>query len=418
MKKQFTHVALTLIAILSIYSHSFADGVYLPEIKKKIPNIPVQRALLKYRNGIETLIVESSLNGDKSNYGWIIPIPNLALKFEKASPGLFKTLSLQLQPRIHYAPPHPKLWNDHDIRLATLYTALVLIGCFIFMRWGAKRSLIPLALILSFMIWFPNYLTYHQKAYRAGPEISSRMDPLLKIKDREVVGNYEIFVLEARNSFQLNAWLDDNGLGQFPPKAIKLLEDYIEQGWYFAVAKLRTESHGVATPHPVLLEFESSRPVYPMKLTALSGSKIYLELYVVGNRELVPINYDLDKEYCNIFDHKKVPASGSDPAILNRNVYAPRKAFDHFTEIAHPDNSMVMWNACVPTKLSGSVAGGDMQEEMFFKYKPAVPYQQVLYSPQAILRKAGIPIMKIRRHLLCKTLRRMSRRVERNSLKY
>jgi len=379
---------LIVIGILSIYGYCFADGVYLPEARKKIPNIPVQRALLKYRNGIETLIIESSLNGEKSNYGWIIPVPNLPLKFEKVSPGLLKTLSLQLQPKIHYAPLHPKVSEDRDIHIATLYTALFLIGCFIFMRWGAKRSIIPLALIISFMIWFPYQLAYNEKAYRAGPGFSFRMDPLVRIKDREIVGNYEIFTLEARNSIQLNLWLDNNGLSQFPPKAAKLIDDYIAQGWYFTVAKLNTKSDGVATPHPVLLEFESSRPVYPMKLTALSGLIIYLELYVVGERELVPINYVIEKEYCNFFDHKKIPASGTDPELLDSNVYIPRKAFNRFTEIAHSDASMVMWDACVVTKLAGTVAGDDMKEDMFFKFKRAVPYQHQLYSPQAKFKKA------------------------------
>lgn len=388
MKKYFNHAALIVIGILSIYGNSFADGVFLPEARKKIPNIPVQRALLKYRSGIETLVIESSLNGEKSDYGWIIPIPNLPLKFEKVSPGLLKTLSLQLHPKIHYDPRDRELPDDLAIWVGTLYTALILIICFIIMRWGAKYSIIPIALFVVFTILLPNFLAYHDKAYLAGPGFSSRLDPLVKIKDREVVGSYEIFMLEARDSFQLNLWLDNNGLSQFQPKAAKLIDDYIEQGWYFVVAKLNTKSDGVATPHPVLLEFESSRPVYPMKLTALSGSSIYLELYLVGDLELVPINYDIEKEYCNFFDLEKIPASKTAPELLGINLYEARKIFDRFTEIAHADASLVMWNACVLTKLAGTVASEDMKEDMFFEYKQAVPYQQTLYSPQAKLRKA------------------------------
>ncbi len=56
MKKLFTHIALIVIGILSIYGYSFADGVYLPEARKKIPNIPVQRTLFEYRNGTASKI--------------------------------------------------------------------------------------------------------------------------------------------------------------------------------------------------------------------------------------------------------------------------------------------------------------------------------------------------------------------------
>ena len=41
----------------------------LPAAKKKMPDIPVQRALVKYHGGTEALIVESTLDGEGGDYG-------------------------------------------------------------------------------------------------------------------------------------------------------------------------------------------------------------------------------------------------------------------------------------------------------------------------------------------------------------
>ena len=72
-----------------------------------------------------------------------------------------------------------------------------------------------------------------------------------------------------------------------------MIDDYITRYWVFVVAKLRTILDGIATPRPIMLEFETDKPVYPMKFTAIPGSTLYLELYVVGKNEAIPVNYNL-----------------------------------------------------------------------------------------------------------------------------
>ena len=94
MKTKAIQFGLTLLSLLFVYHISYADGVYIPTAKKKIPDIPVQRALVKYRAGTEALIVESTLNGEGGDYGWIIPVPNPPKKFEKVPPGVPKNLIL------------------------------------------------------------------------------------------------------------------------------------------------------------------------------------------------------------------------------------------------------------------------------------------------------------------------------------
>jgi len=51
MKTKTFPIGLVLLSLLFVYQLSYADGVYIPAAKKKIPNIPVQRALVKYHGG-------------------------------------------------------------------------------------------------------------------------------------------------------------------------------------------------------------------------------------------------------------------------------------------------------------------------------------------------------------------------------
>jgi len=377
MKFKFMQTGFILMSILLAVGYCAADGVFIPDARKKIPDIPVQRALVKYRDGIETLIIESSMSGEKGNYGWIIPLPNQPQKFDKVSPGLLKTLSLQLQPKLNHAEPHT---NVFGVRFSAIITIIIVITCFAVMRWGAKGSIFPLAAFFLALYLLPNFVEY-----RSGGGSVPIANPLVEIKSREVVGNYEIFVLKAQNSTELNLWLADNNFRQFPPEATKLIDDYISQSWLFMVSKLYTISDGLATLHPLLLEFETDHPVYPMKLTALPGSAVNLELFVIADSEAVPVNYNTKKEYCNFFDFKKIDHARESDTSVGRKAFIPREWFGPFREIAHSDASKVMWDGCVVTKMTGKISSSAMTSDMFFEFKKTNPGQSELYSSRGKL---------------------------------
>ena len=371
MKTKALQRGLVLLSLLFVYQLSYADGVYIPAAKKKIPNIPVQRALIKYHGGTEALIVESTLYGEGGDYGWIIPVPNQPTKFDKVSPGLLKTMSLQIQPKIHHVEPYVKVFG---IRIGIIFTFLIVISCFCIMRWGAKGCIIPGTLLAFLIIMLPNFISY-----RTGSGSLSIANPSVKITSSEIVGDYEVFVLDVQDSSVLNTWLENNGLSKFQPEATKLIDEYISHDWLFVVAKLRTILDGIATPHPIMLEFETDKPVYPMKLTAIPGSTLYLELYVVGENEAIPVNYNLQKEYCNFFDYGKIPNHNFNP-LEDQTGFIPREFFGPYMEIAHSDALKVMWDGCVVTKLSGKVSSDEMMDDMFFQFKKANPSRSELYS--------------------------------------
>jgi hypothetical protein len=394
VKIKSIQLILVFLWVLFVCRFSFADGCYIPEARKKLPEIPVQRALVKYQEGIETLIIESTLDGEGNSFGWIIPVPNEPLRFEKVSPGLLKTLALQIQPKINHIEPGPAVFG---IPLIGFFAILIIISCFSIMRWG-KKGIITFPILIALCFFgVPNFITY-----RAASRPLSIVSPSVEIQSREIVGNYEIFILKAEASLELNQWLEDNRFSKFPQKAIPIVDHYISDGWYFVVAKLQTTTNGMSTPHPVLLEFGAGRPVYPMQLTALPDSPVYLELFVVAEYEAIPVNYNLQKEYCGHFTYKTIWAdftpSGT-KGFVSADVYRLDKG------IAHSDALKVMWDGCVVTKFADKISSSEMDDDMFFEFKDPRPYQLQLYSTKGRLDKSifsatlaiifGMPILTI-----------------------
>ena len=376
MKTKLFQFGLVLLGLFCIHQLSYADGVFIPTARKKMPDIPFQRAIVKYREGTEALIVESSLSGKGGDYGWLIPVPSPPRKFEKVSPGLLKTISLQIQPQIHQRIPNPKAFG---IDIALTFTFLVVFGCYRVMRKGARAIIFPLLLIFLYIFAFPNFITY-----KAGPGALTKANPFIKVSKKEIVGDYEIFVLEVKNSIVLINWLKKNGLNILPTEGAKIIDDYISDNWVFTVAKLRTALDGVATPHPILIEFETDKPVYPMRLTSIPGSRLYLELFVVADKEAAPANYSLNKEYCNFFDYKEMRESRFNP-LHNQKGFIPRIFFPPEMAIAHPDAPGIMWDGCVVTKFAGSVSSDEMRQDMFWQFKDATPFRPEMYTVSGAL---------------------------------
>jgi len=136
---------------------AYADGKFFPERAYKVPPaIPSQRAIVVYKNGIEKLIIESALDGQGQEFGWIIPLPSKPTEFEKVSPGLIKTLSLAIQ---------PKITHDLTTTLENLYVIAASIGlwCLLILAKKPKSLLFELLLLfgwffIAFFVFLKNVL--------------------------------------------------------------------------------------------------------------------------------------------------------------------------------------------------------------------------------------------------------------------
>lgn len=361
MKKQGWRVAAALLVLLLAPVAVLADGVFIPEVARKLPRIPLQRAILAHRDGKETLVVESSLEGGRGAYGWIIPVPATPTRLEKVSPGLLRTIALQTEPQIRNA--------KFPGELVIVFAFLALFTPFaLFMR----RPLWLLVFLgLTGFIVLPNFLQFRMGASGDAPT------PRIEEISRRQIGSYETAVLGAASAADLNAWLRENGFAQIPAAGAPAVEEYVAKKWRFVAAKLTLGEDGLAAPHPLLIEFPAPSPVYPMKLTALAETKLRLELFVVARERATPGGYRLRTEFCDTLSQ----AENESGERLRSQTFG--------RTVAQADLGRILWDGCVLTRLAGEVAPEAMREDLLPGFTAVKPELLTLFSRDAAKKEAA-----------------------------
>jgi MYXO-CTERM domain-containing protein len=107
----------------------------------------------------------------------------------------------------------------------------------------------------------------------------------------EVIGALEVTVLSGGSATELVAWLDDNGYQQ-DPKALPILEEYVQNGWMFAAVKLAHQS-GFDQIHPLVLRYTGVEACVPLKLTRIAAQDdMAVRTFFLGDDRVAPTNYD------------------------------------------------------------------------------------------------------------------------------
>lgn len=218
MKKLLVSLIIALIFALPLFV--FADGRIFIEPR---PDIYMQetrqRAAIFYEDGVETLIVSTNFKGTARDFGWVIPTPSRP-EVSKASMDVFQNLE-----------------------------------------------------------------TITQKSYRRGyakldvGSISQEAGdaPYVAVVETKKVDYYNIDILESNDAKALSGWLAKNGY-HFPEKERYILNDYIQNGWYFAAVKVDTSAQGsdrvnlaLEEGHatPLKLVFETPNIVFPLKISSI-----------------------------------------------------------------------------------------------------------------------------------------------------
>ncbi len=379
-------VAAILFAVLLLPGAPVrADGLFMKDRAFPVPpGIPAQRALIVHRDGVESLVVESSLDAAGQTFGWVLPIPARPTALEEVTSGALDTLDLATRPRV--------VTRDSLAELL-IPAALALLLIAVLRRYEAARDrrresggpvksgvltvLLCLLAVLFAMVAIPNL--HAGKLGIAGVEVAG-----VRASDAQRVGNYETVVLEARDGSALDAWLERNGLAPLPAAGVPVVADYISRGWVFVAARLAREGTGPATPHPLAVRFPAERPIYPMRLTALAGGRTDLRIHVVagGSASCAPLEARFSGEFT---DATVSPAGLSFPD--------PRPMLSHgpswsARRIAHPGLLSRLWSGCVVTRLEGGMVSAAMDRDLVFDVGETVPGLHVLHTPEAAWRDA------------------------------
>ena len=360
-----------MAAFLAMPQVAQSDGCYIPlRAYQKIPEITGQRALVVWKDGVETLVVSSALDSESQKLGWIIPVPAVPETIEQETPGLLRTLSFLVQPRI----TNDLLGEVSLVFWVAFLTNLVLaVALFRQERLFDLLILIVVTLVLSTALF---------SASGTGGVSPTRRIDNVRVEKSVSVGAYDICVLRAQHAEDLDDWLRTNGFVSLPAQAGQPVRDYIRDGWVFAAIKFVRAEAGANAPHPIRLSFRTPDIVYPLKLTALAGGKPSFELFVVANERVRCTG--LQEEFCDRFARTKF----RDPNA------SETKDWDAFAgkvtkiQVEHPAICRRMWDECVLTKFSGTIAARAMTQDLRFTPAPFAVRQQHLYTRQGAFLNA------------------------------
>ncbi|MCE9635033.1 MAG: DUF2330 domain-containing protein [Planctomycetes bacterium] len=271
---------------------AFADGGVFPSAPKvqqaALADVrtPDQRAALAWdaAAGIETLVIETTVRGEGTDFAWILPLP-AAPTIETSARDLFPVLR-------DHSPID--VWTDvtpHWLGLLALAAAVLLVP--LAPSRGAALVVLGVASLLMLTLLaiggFGPGSDGLSMTYGDGAGLSlSLPEPkrtTVRVLDRRTVGAFDAAVVTAQEPADLRHWLDENGYVA-PASIDPVVAEYVREGWVFVATKLRADAtaEDVRNVAPLSFRFPAKEPVYPMRLTGAVNPSLELEMYVFGDR--------------------------------------------------------------------------------------------------------------------------------------
>ena len=219
----------------------FADGCF---VWKKGADLtePSQKAILYWKDGKETLVLQVKYEGEAEDFAWIVPLPNKPeVDVLEGNKSPFEEISRYTQMRTQ----------------------------------GKKRSV---------------------------NNVSEDVDDVVVI-ERKVVGVFDIAVLSSLNSDSLSLWLNRNGF-VFPDERTDVLKYYTDKKWFYVAMRIdrkalkldEVKKLRIGVLQPVRFKFQSTEMIYPLKISSINASKTEVLLYLLAEEPMVL--YGTDSNGC------------------------------------------------------------------------------------------------------------------------
>lgn len=252
--------------------------------KAEDPVIPDQQALISFRDGRETLVIETAFTGRGTGFAWVVPTP--AVPEIRPSPDyLLSSLSYEAQANLISQVP--------DLRIV----ALLLAGGLLVARHVRKDdrrrwrrvAATAAAVALFFQMAADGAPVAGPGVATAGPAGSALTLPttpreeLVEVRQRATIDGFETVTLAARDPDALQTWLVKNGYS-VPGGLADVAAAYVRNGWVFNAIRLRRDADTRDTNRirPLVFTFPTQTPVYPMRLTGLTTEPVDVRLFVAG----------------------------------------------------------------------------------------------------------------------------------------
>lgn len=342
-----------------------ADGcAFPPAAVKKIPEIPIQRAVLTWRDGQERMVIESTFKSEGERLGWVVPVPAAPTRFEAVTPGFAGQLEFITRPRVIHSSMS-FFFADHKILL--LASLFIFLGC---VSVCFRLDGLSWHLLVTLIVFFGFTLAFliGPTLGGGGSGVKPAGNPAITIEKQSRVGNYQIEVLNAQTPKALSDWLSAHSFAPLTAESEPIVRQLIAEKWRFVAATLQRTGQGLLTPHPLALTFPAKDLVYPMRLTGLTGSPVYLEIFTVAERQAsTPL---IQTEYCNQFDELPMHAF----EVVGKDNPRPEMSIvDHGEKFG-------MWSGCTLTRMTGTLTPAQMRSDLAFTWKEPKAYRRNFYS--------------------------------------
>lgn len=354
------------LVVVSTATTALADGKMFWR-ESVPPTIPYQRALILYRDGTETLVLQSRYEipevREKTTLGWVVPVPavpEIASMPADAARSLFMDLSWGTGPRVTRIGPMLQAYLFLGAAGLLLVTLLLCVMSFVMPMpsWftRSRRSLACLSLFGLFL--FILFLPMLSEA---------RGISLVDVIAEQRVGIYDVRVVRSDDSSELRAWLNTNSF-TFGEKEAAAIDSYVSNGWCFVVAIINPTAEqseeeivteGLAAP--LILRFQHPNPVYPLALTGTGGHETEILIYLAAAHKMVA--------------GKNMTLRYAQPSLLSsalRKLSAAAEPKDFFAadDLDHPTR----WWLC---KFKDTLAPGQMRHDLIFqKADDEEPYRE------------------------------------------
>lgn len=370
-----------------------ADGKVLPPVL--LPQevaMPDQRALVAWRDGVETLVIESAFVGTGADFAWVVPLPAKP-EVEAATRGTLASMAALMRPVV--IPPERALWwlagslaavalwtlvlgwrrTGFLLRVVVVATLGALVGMILAAVVGFGWLVVPAAMVAACWVFREvirkeaslfshlvvaifGLLAFWLVIPTTG-KVRSMDGPTFEVDgvtvERHVVGDHDVNLVSGSDEDGVVGWLRKNGYA-IEGEAEAVAREHAAAGGWFAASRVRRErvESGRSVPAPLMFRFPAERPVYPMRLTGAGATRpLELELFVLGPERA---------EVRGLETMAWGPVRIGDPeaGAYGRGVRQPRDA----REITHPVLARLAEGASVVTHLRGRLAPSEMREDL------------------------------------------------------
>jgi len=193
-----------------------------------------------------TAMVQIQFEGNPSDFSWVVPVPSTP-EYELGSNTAFTDLESATRPQFN-------LQQTGD-------------GCAVAFPFATSDG-----------------------AGDASVAESADADAGVVVESVRDIGGYTVTLISGDNAESISQWLVDNDF-DLTSQGEELLAPYVEEEMKFVAVKLQ-QNRGTGSIQPLIMRYESDKPVIPIRLTAVAALEdMGVLVWLLGDARAVPENF-------------------------------------------------------------------------------------------------------------------------------